>query len=166
MFKVYQISKYNRGFTLIELIVVIVILGIMAAIAGPKFIDLQAEARSSVMGGVEGAVRGAATLIYSKSLIEGEESLDETAATPPSVLVQGATVATKFGYPNAGTSGTPVSDGLAASLELQGDIIASSDGSTVTFTYGTYTTCTVTYAESAAAGSAPVVINNAIPANC
>ena len=67
--------KQSSGFTLIELIVVIVILGIMAAIAGPKFVDLQTEARVSVMEGVEGAVRSTATLVYSKSLIEGEPAI-------------------------------------------------------------------------------------------
>ena len=154
----------SKGFTLIELIVVIVILGIMAAIAGPKFVDLQKEARVSVMNGVEGAVRSTATLVYSKSLIEGEETTAE--ASSPSVVVQGATVTTDFGYPTAGTSGSPVTDGLLAAMELQGDVTAASDGSIVTFTFTGFTSCTVTYTEAASAGAAPVVANNASTTNC
>ncbi|MCW8875621.1 MAG: prepilin-type N-terminal cleavage/methylation domain-containing protein [Kangiellaceae bacterium] len=154
----------SKGFTLIELIVVIVILGIMAAIAGPKFVDLQKEARVSVMNGVEGAVRSTATLVYSKSLIEGEESTAEASA--PSVIVQGATVLTDFGYPTAGTSGDPVTDGLLAAMELQGDVTAASDGGVVTFTFTGFSGCTVTYTEAASAGAAPAVANNANTTNC
>lgn len=154
----------TKGFTLIELIVVIVILGIMAAIAVPKFVNLQQEARASVMQGVEGAVRGAATLVYSKSLIEGEESTDEGSV---SVDIQpGVTVTTKFGYPNAGTSGAAVTDGLAAALDLQGDVIISSDGSIVTFTFGTDASCAFTYTESTAAGAAPAITSAPVAANC
>jgi len=155
--------KNSRGFTLIELIVVIVILGIMAAIAGPKFIDLQKQARVSVMNGIEGSIRSAATLVYSKSLIESEEGQDEGAVD---VEVQGATVTTKFGYPNAGTSGTPPTGGLINAITLQGDLTISGDGTTVTFTYTGFASCTVTYAEAASAGAAPTITNNASTTNC
>ncbi|WP_196139762.1 prepilin-type N-terminal cleavage/methylation domain-containing protein [Aliikangiella sp. G2MR2-5] len=143
-------TRSSQGFTLIELIVVIVILGIMAAIAGPKFIDLQTEARLSVMSGVEGAVRSTATLVYSKSLIEGEESIDEASA--PAVDVAGGTVTTHFGYPNAENTG------LIAGMDLEGDIVVTHpDENTTVFTYSSLTNCNVTYVESASDGAAPTI---------
>ena len=54
----------NKGFTLIELVIVIVILGILAATAAPKFIDLTGDARESVIKGVEGAVNSAADIHF------------------------------------------------------------------------------------------------------
>lgn len=49
--------KKSSGFTLIELVVVIVILGILAATAAPKFMDLQKDARISALNGLMGALK-------------------------------------------------------------------------------------------------------------
>lgn len=66
--------KRQQGFTLIELVVVIIILGILAVTAAPKFINLQTDARIATLKGVEGALKGANSLVYSKALIAGEEN--------------------------------------------------------------------------------------------
>ncbi|PSU93318.1 type II secretion system protein [Photobacterium kishitanii] len=66
--------KRQNGFTLIELVVVIVILGILAVTAAPKFLNLQDDARASSLQGLKGAIDGAAGITYGKAAIQGVES--------------------------------------------------------------------------------------------
>ena len=75
----------SKGFTLIELVIVIVILGILAATAAPKFIDLTGDARAAVMEGVEGSVNSAADIAHAKALIEGKTG----AAAPDQFITLG-----------------------------------------------------------------------------
>ena len=66
-------SYRMQGFTLIELVVVIVILGILAATAAPKFMDLQRDARISRLEGLKAAIRSAENMTRSKAIIAGLE---------------------------------------------------------------------------------------------
>lgn len=135
-----------KGFTLIELIVVIVILGIMAAVAVPKFVDLQSDARISVMNGLEGAIRGSSTLVYSKSLIDGTEGIASS-----TVAIDATTnVTTVFGYPAATAAG------IVAAIDLQTSDIDSTT-TPGTFTYTGRTNCSIVYAAAASAGAAPTI---------
>jgi MSHA pilin protein MshA len=67
--------KYNAGFTLIELVIVIVILGILSATAIPKFINTSSDARIANINSLKGALISGAAIVYSKAAIEGVEDL-------------------------------------------------------------------------------------------
>lgn len=86
--------KTMMGFTLIELIVVILILAILGAIALPRFMDTAGDARTAVMKAVEGAMRGANNMLYAKAAASGNENTANYTITLPS----GVTVQLKYGY--------------------------------------------------------------------
>lgn len=64
----------KNGFTLIELVVVIVILGILAVTAAPRFLNLQVDARNSALEGLKGAVESGLEIGYGKMVMAGLES--------------------------------------------------------------------------------------------
>ncbi|WP_313932854.1 type II secretion system protein [Pseudidiomarina fusca] len=59
----------QKGFTLIELIIVIVVLGILAVTAAPQFFNFSSDARASTVKGMEGSVKAASALVYAKALL-------------------------------------------------------------------------------------------------
>ena len=91
--------KRQGGFTLIELVVVIVILGILAVTAAPRFLNLQDDARNSTLDGLAGAMQGASGIIYGKAAIKGIEGLEAGASA--SVSTDQGAVTTNYGFPQA-----------------------------------------------------------------
>ncbi len=94
-------EKQQQGFTLIELVVVIVILGVLAVTAAPKFINLQDDARTATLQGVKAAMESAAAMVYSKSLIKGNQGELSTATPAPTItLPDGSLIRIHYGFPN------------------------------------------------------------------
>ncbi|UBH28474.1 prepilin-type N-terminal cleavage/methylation domain-containing protein [Aeromonas enteropelogenes] len=97
--------KKQAGFTLIELVIVIIILGILAVTAAPKFLNLQDDAKKAAADGVLSGVSSAMQLVYSKSALEGEEKGKKTDNPAPSIESAGGVVKTQYGYPTADDAG-------------------------------------------------------------
>src|SRR5271157_5927972 len=96
----------SGGFTLIELVVVITILGILAAFAVPKFIALDTQARIATINGLAGSVKSAAALARGMSMATGNP------AGP--VQMEGALVTLTNSYPDASATGIAAAVNTAA----------------------------------------------------
>lgn len=141
-------KKVQGGFTLIEIVVVVTILGILAAFAVPRFASLEGEARIAATQALAGSVRSGASLAHALWLAEGDPSA-------ASVTMEGQAVLLSFGYPSA----TSIADTL---VEHSGFALDASGGAAV-FTKTSSSGapiegCFVTYTPSMGANDAPEVV--------
>lgn len=157
-------KQAQAGFTLIELIVVIVILGILAATALPRMFDMTGQARIAKMQAAAGAIRAASTSGHAAWLVNGgvlgcatcSATSGPVAVSP--VTAEGTTIPTVGGYPDVGGDGFTNGAGVAANsgIVLAAQLVApeyivamNATGTTITVTPDTaHPGCTVTYQEA------------------
>jgi MSHA pilin protein MshA len=172
-------KKQQSGFTLIELIIVIVILGLLAVTAAPKFIGIQSDAQISTLSAVKATLIGGADLVFAKSAIAGKQKNATNGGTDADsqVTTPAGDVETHFGYPAGGSKMTlpilafwanlPTSDWTfvagAGSAALTSPALASfgisPEGTTPDYqqTAEKGDSCHVLYTQAVSAGATPAV---------
>lgn len=135
--------KKQQGFTMIELIIVIVILGILGALIVPRFASFDSQARLSSIRSLQGALWSAASIAHSQALID-----NQTGATG-TITLEGQSINMVYGYPATAAGGIDVAVSTMTGFTYAGGVF--------NFSPTARTNCTVTYAQPTAANTLPSI---------
>lgn len=142
--------RNQKGFTLVELIVVIVILGILSATALPRFISVTNEARTAAVQGLAGGLRSAVTVAQARYFATGTATSPITMADTSSVAV--GTVGAAAGVPTGTAAGIGAIMRCESAVTCQGATIVLVAGGSSTWTpSGGSATCQATYNDTTGA---------------